>query len=107
MTTLAEHIRKTVDAAPPLTSEQRDRLVLLLRGERLVPVLTFAQEDAAARRRREVEERQTRDAVRLARAVLACDVCDCPRFAHEDRGHEWVPGRIDKVVARLKRGRKP
>lgn len=28
---LAEHIRKTVDAAPPLTSEQRDRLAVLLR----------------------------------------------------------------------------
>lgn len=29
---LAEHIRKTVEAAPPLTPEQRDRLALLLRG---------------------------------------------------------------------------
>jgi hypothetical protein len=28
---LAEHIRKTVDGAPPLTAEQRDRLALLLR----------------------------------------------------------------------------
>ena len=29
---LAEHIRLTVEAAPPLTAEQRDRLALLLRG---------------------------------------------------------------------------
>jgi len=29
---LAEHIKKIVDAAPPLTPEQRDRLALLLRG---------------------------------------------------------------------------
>jgi len=29
---LADYIRKTVDAAPPLSVEQRDRLVLLLRG---------------------------------------------------------------------------
>lgn len=29
---LAEYIRKTVDAAPPLTPEQRDRLSILLRG---------------------------------------------------------------------------
>lgn len=29
---LAEHIQKIVDAAPPLTPEQRDRLALLLRG---------------------------------------------------------------------------
>jgi hypothetical protein len=29
---LADHIRRTVDAAPPLTAEQRDRLALLLRG---------------------------------------------------------------------------
>lgn len=30
---LADYIRKTVDAAPPLTAEQRDRLALLLQGE--------------------------------------------------------------------------
>lgn len=30
--TLAEHIKRVVDAAPPLTSEQRDRLAVLLRG---------------------------------------------------------------------------
>jgi hypothetical protein len=29
---LAEYIKRTVDAAPPLTPEQRDRLALLLRG---------------------------------------------------------------------------
>ncbi len=29
---LADYIRRTVDAAPPLTAEQRDRLALLLRG---------------------------------------------------------------------------
>ena len=29
---LADHIRRTVDAAPPLTVEQRDRLAMLLRG---------------------------------------------------------------------------
>lgn len=29
---LAEAIKKTVDEAPPLTAEQRDRLALLLRG---------------------------------------------------------------------------
>lgn len=29
---LADYIRKTVDAAPELTTEQRDRLALLLRG---------------------------------------------------------------------------
>lgn len=29
---LAEHIERIVDAAPPLTPEQRDRLALLLRG---------------------------------------------------------------------------
>lgn len=29
---LAEFIRKTVDAAPPLDQETRDRLALLLRG---------------------------------------------------------------------------
>ena len=28
---LAAHIRRTVDAAPPLTSEQRERLAMLLR----------------------------------------------------------------------------
>ena len=28
---LEEHIRRVVDAAPPLTAEQRDRLALLLR----------------------------------------------------------------------------
>jgi len=28
---LAEYIKRTVDAAPPLTAEQRDRLALLLR----------------------------------------------------------------------------
>jgi hypothetical protein len=31
---LADYIRKTVDAAPPFTTEQRDKLALLLRGER-------------------------------------------------------------------------
>lgn len=29
---LADYIRETVDAAPPLTPEQRDRLALLLNG---------------------------------------------------------------------------
>lgn len=29
---LAEHIARIVDAAPPLTAEQRDRLALLLTG---------------------------------------------------------------------------
>ncbi len=29
---LADYIRRTVDAAPPLTSSQRDELALLLRG---------------------------------------------------------------------------
>jgi hypothetical protein len=28
----ADYIRETVDAAPPLTTEQRDQLALLLRG---------------------------------------------------------------------------
>lgn len=28
---LADHIRRTLDTAPPLTPEQRDRLALLLR----------------------------------------------------------------------------
>lgn len=30
---LADHIRRTVAEAPPLTAEQRDRLALLLRGD--------------------------------------------------------------------------
>lgn len=30
---LADHIRRVVDEAPPLTAEQRDRLASLLRGE--------------------------------------------------------------------------
>ena len=29
---LADYITRTVDAAPPLTADQRDRLALLLRG---------------------------------------------------------------------------
>ena len=29
---IARHIKKLVDAAPPLSAEQRDRLVLILRG---------------------------------------------------------------------------
>jgi hypothetical protein len=29
---LEDHIRRVVDAAPPLTAEQRDKLALLLRG---------------------------------------------------------------------------
>ena len=29
---LAEHVRKVVDAAPPLTAEQRDRIAAILRG---------------------------------------------------------------------------
>lgn len=29
---LAEHITRVVDEAPPLTTEQRDRLAILLRG---------------------------------------------------------------------------
>ena len=30
---LEDYIRRTVEAAPPLTAEQRDRLAILLRGE--------------------------------------------------------------------------
>ena len=29
---LEDHIRRTVDTAPPLSAEQRDRLAILLRG---------------------------------------------------------------------------
>jgi len=29
---LADYIRRTVDTAPPLTADQRDRLAVLLRG---------------------------------------------------------------------------
>jgi hypothetical protein len=29
---LADYIRRTVESAPPLTADQRDRLALLLRG---------------------------------------------------------------------------
>lgn len=29
---LADYIQKTIDQAPPLTAEQRDRLAMLLRG---------------------------------------------------------------------------
>ena len=32
---LEDHIRRLVDAAPPLSAEQRDKLVLLLRGSRV------------------------------------------------------------------------
>jgi hypothetical protein len=32
---LENHIRRVVDAAPPLTAEQRDKLALLLRGSRV------------------------------------------------------------------------
>ena len=35
VTRLEDHIRRVVDAAPPLTAEQRDRLALLLRGDRV------------------------------------------------------------------------
>jgi len=31
---LEDYIKRTVDAAPPLTNEQRERLVLALRGDR-------------------------------------------------------------------------
>ena len=34
---LEDHIRRLVDAAPPLTGEQRDKLALLLRGSRVGP----------------------------------------------------------------------
>jgi hypothetical protein len=30
---IAQYIRQVVEAAPPLTAEQRDRLALLLRGD--------------------------------------------------------------------------
>jgi hypothetical protein len=33
-TPLEAHIRELVDAAPPLTPDQRDRLAILLRGDR-------------------------------------------------------------------------
>lgn len=32
-TTVDYYVRQLVEAAPPLTAEQRDKLVLLLRGE--------------------------------------------------------------------------
>ena len=32
---LEDHVRRVVEAAPPLTAEQRDRLALLLRGSRV------------------------------------------------------------------------
>jgi hypothetical protein len=32
---LEDHILRIVEAAPPLTAEQRDRLALLLRGSRV------------------------------------------------------------------------
>ena len=32
---LEEHVRRVVEAAPPLTAEQRDKLALLLGGSRV------------------------------------------------------------------------
>jgi hypothetical protein len=32
---LEDHVRRVVDAAPPLTAEQRDKLALLLGGSRV------------------------------------------------------------------------
>ena len=52
--TLAEHVRRLVDAAPPLTQAQRDRLTALLRGR------TPAYPDDPARELRFREEQAQR-----------------------------------------------
>jgi hypothetical protein len=45
---LEDHIRRVVDAAPPLTAEQREKLALLLRGSRVSP--TYATTASTALR---------------------------------------------------------
>ncbi len=44
---LEEHIRRVVDACPKLTSEQRDRLALLLRGSSDVKGATTSEAAAS------------------------------------------------------------
>ncbi len=45
---IADHIRRVVDEAPPLTVEQRDRLAILLRGPATEETRVAAQAPGAA-----------------------------------------------------------
>lgn len=91
---LEDYIRRTVDAAPPLTPEQRDRLAILLRGQ--PPRRTPETPSAAEIRRRalEVDRAQAeRDAKRQAAEILACAYCGHPPTAHDSHlfSHAWQP----------------
>ena len=95
---LAAYIKRKVDAWPPLTDDQRDRIAILLRpaGSRLYA--TPAPDLAAIKEEQRVAQALA-DAKSLSAAVIACDVCDLPPAAHGLKfGHDWVPGRAEKIM---------
>lgn len=109
---LAEHIQAAVAACPPLTDVQRDRLATLLRPagtDRYVAPREPSRQQQERAAARKLAARQTEDAEKISRAVLACDVCNVPRFVHQNSSndHEWVPGRVDRIVAKIRAGDLP
>jgi hypothetical protein len=101
-----ESLRELVANWPPLTSEQKCKLRILLRGS--APSKPYAKTPAELEMERRAEElrAQMKAAEDMAAAMIACDVCDLPPVAHtvQDRYyggyHEWVPGRAEKLMAR-------
>jgi len=94
---LEDYIRKTVDGCPPLSPEQQDRLVVLLRGKPLRAEHPRPDLKAIEEARRSAQ--LLVEARALSNAVLACDVCDKPPAAHSGRyEHAWVPGRAERIM---------
>lgn len=106
-----EHMRDLIATWPPLTSDQKTKLRIILRGS--APPKPYAKTaiELEMERRAEAQRAQVKAAEDLAAAMIACDVCDLPPVAHtvQDRYyggyHEWVPGRAEKIMKKANRGK--
>lgn len=101
MTALDEYVRKVVDAAPPLSMEQRERIGNLLRapGSRSTSYVSAEQ----AHRNQIATAQAALDKLnhKLTEALGSCAVCQLPAVAHyqNDRAHRLVPMRHSERMA--------
>lgn len=95
MARLADYIRKTVDAAPPLTEEQRDRLAVLLgarRPEVEISPRPLSADEAERLRAEQAEVERQADARREAERANPCAICGLGFAKHRFNPHcsEWI-----------------
>lgn len=99
------YVTRVVAEAPPLTDEQRDRIAVLLRPaadghdpRRALHIERALEAERKAWEAKAKSEASLKEARRFAASLLLCDVCSIPPEGHYKKGHEWVPGRAERVL---------